>query len=174
MKVITAMAAFVLALVLAGCGDESPVPGGTTSLSSPDPTPTVTGPCPTVDDQPVPEGCAPYDPDAAMRANDAYRQRGELPPDMREEALAHRDQIAEALSEAVAAGPLTADGAKAALEPLGYESVQSYGSSEVGGGLAIGVSTGSGCVYGDVHGTEVSLEVGGGIADGGCLPAEGH
>jgi hypothetical protein len=38
--------------------------------------------------------------------------------------------------------------------------------------LAIGVSTGSGCVYGGAHGAEVMLEIGGAIADGRCLP--GH
>lgn len=123
----------------------------------------------------MPHDCVGYDPDAGMRANDAYRQRSELPPDWRDTLVEHRERIAVALTDAVAAGPLTVDDARAALEPLGYENVQAHGSSEVAsGGLAIGVSTGKGCVYGEVRGTEVTLDVGGGIADGGCLPAPGH
>lgn len=168
----SAVGAFcVLAVAgLVGCGSTAAGPAADAQPGS-----TATGACPMVDDQPMPDDCVGYDPDAGMRANDAYRQRSELPPEWQASALEHRDRIAAALTEAVAAGPLTVDEARAALEPLGYDDVQAHGSSEAaGGGLAIGVSTGSGCVYGEVRDTEVTLHVGGGIADGGCLPAPGH
>lgn len=169
MKALAVSALVVLATAfLAGCGQAPAEPGD--SQDSPAPT----GACPSVEHQPMPDDCVGYDPDAGMRANDAYRQRGDLPPDLRDRALDHRDVIAAALGEAAAAGPLTAEQARDLLVPLGYEGVQAYGSSDAGGGLAVGVSTGSGCVHGGVRGTEVTLEVGGGIADGGCLPAEGH
>ncbi len=167
-----AVSAFsVLAVAcLVGCGSTTADPAADERAGS-----SPTGACPTVPDQPMPDDCVGYDPDAGMRANDAYRQRSELPPEWRDSAVEHRDQIAAALAAAVAAGPLTVDEARAALEPLGYDNVQAHGSSEVAsGGLAIGVSTGKGCVYGEVRGTEVTLHVGGGIADGGCLPAPGH
>ena len=169
-KALAVSALSVLAAVcLAGCGSTSPGASAGQASSSP------TGACPSVPDQPMPDDCVGYDPDAGMRANDAYRQRSELPAERRADAVEHREVIAAALAEAVAAGPLTADEARAALRPLGYEDVQAHGSSEIAaGGLAIGVSTGSGCVYGEVRDTEVTLDVGGGIADGGCLPAPGH
>ncbi|TDE08468.1 hypothetical protein [Jiangella asiatica] len=167
MKAFAVPAFCILAAVcLVGCGS---IADDGRAGSSP------TGACPSVHDQLVPDDCVGYDPDAGMRANDAYRQRSELPPEWRDGAVEHRDRIAAALTEAVAAGPLTVDDAFAVLQPLGYENVQAHGSSEVAnGGLAIGVSTGSGCVYGEVRDTEVTLHVGGGIADGGCLPAPGH
>lgn len=170
-KVSTVSAFSVLAVAcLVGCGSTTPDTAAGERADSP-----PTGACPSVHDQPMPDDCVGYDPDAGMRANDAYRQRSELPPEWQGDAVEHRDRIAAALTEAVAAGPLTVDDARAALEPLGYDDVQAHGSSEVaGGGLAIGVSTGKGCVYGEVRGTEVTLDVGGGIADGGCLPAPGH
>ncbi|MEK8226395.1 serine hydrolase [Oerskovia sp. M15] len=41
---------------------------------SPTGSPSPTGACPATDDD-TPGGCLPYDPDALMRSNDAYRQR---------------------------------------------------------------------------------------------------
>ncbi|SDS50232.1 hypothetical protein SAMN04515669_1241 [Jiangella sp. DSM 45060] len=162
-----AVAAFTLLAVacLAGCG---------TTAADARAGASATGACPSVHDQPMPDDCVGYDPDAGMRANDAYRERSVVPPGGRGEAVEHRERIVAALTEAVAAGPLTADDARAVLEPLGY-GVQAHGSSEVSmGGLAIGVDVGSACVYGEIRDTEVTLAIGGGIVDGGCLPALGN
>lgn len=111
-----------------------------------------------------------------MRSNEAYRQRFRLPADVQAAAEQHRERITAALQEAANRGPLGERDVSRVLAPVGYpaSAVQAYGRSDVGGGLAVGVSTGSGCVYGGVRQKTVTLEVGGGIADGGCLPAQGH
>jgi len=113
-------------------------------------------------------------PDVDMRANnEAYRQRFELPQGAKAKADEHRRRIAAALQEAVKKAPLDRPGAASVLAPLGYiaSSVQAYGRSDGPGGLALGVSTDAGCVYGGIRGKVVVLETGGIIADGGCLPA---
>lgn len=113
-------------------------------------------------------------PDVDMRANnEAYRQRFELPQGLQAKAENHRKRIAAALQEAVKKTPLDRPGAASVLSPLGYvaDSVQAYGRSDGPGGLALGVSTDAGCVYGGIRGKVVVLETGGIIADGGCLPA---
>jgi hypothetical protein len=113
-------------------------------------------------------------PDVDMRAdNEAYRQRFELPQGLQAKAENHRKRIAAALQEAVKKTPLDRPGAASVLAPLGYvaDSVQAYGRSDGPGGLALGVSTDAGCVYGGIRGKVVVLETGGIIADGGCLPA---
>jgi len=111
-----------------------------------------------------------------MRANEAYRQRSPLSQGLQARAEYHRERITAALQKAVEAGSLDQFDAPRILAPFGYDasSVQSYGRSDVGGGLAVGVSTDAGCVYGGVRGNAVDLQTGGGIADGGCLPAIGH
>ncbi|SEF18808.1 hypothetical protein [Jiangella alba] len=164
-KAVAALSLLAVAC-LAGCGTTAA--DGRAGSSA-------TGACPSVHDQPMPDDCVGYDPDAGMRANDAYRERSVLPPGGRGEAVEHHARIVAALTEAVAAGPLTVDDARAVLEPLGYDSVQGHGSSEVSmGGLSIGVDVGTGCVYGEIRDTEVTLDIGGGIVDGGCLPAVGN
>lgn len=184
---MAALAAALVATVVtvAGCGTGSAGAEGqtredlrakTSASPTPRPTPSPTAACPTVDGQQAPPGCAPYDGEAAMRENEAYRQRFELSKSLQDRAENHRKRIAAAFAEAVEKGPLDQLNVSRVLAPLGYDasSVQSYGRSDVGGGLAVGVSTDAGCVYGGVRGNAVDLQTGGGIADGGCLPAKGH
>jgi len=116
-------------------------------------------------------------PDVDMPANnEAYRQRFTLPKGIQETAETHRKRVTVALQKAVNEGPLDRTGVASVLAPLGYDnsSVEAYGRSDGPGGLAFGVSTGAGCVYGGIRGHLIRLEVGGIIADGGCLPARGH
>lgn len=113
-------------------------------------------------------------PDVDMPANnEGYRRRFELSPGVQAQAENHRKRIAAALQEAVNKTPLDRPGAARVLAPLGYvaDSVQAYGRSDSPGGLAVGVSTDAGCVYGGIRGKVVALKTGGIIADGGCLPA---
>ena len=168
-----ALGVLLVAALAAGCA----APGRTLAVENASPTPTPRGACPTVPGEAVPpDACVPYDGEAAMRANEAYRQRGELPPDVAAIGEEHRARIAALLTAAVRERPLDYDRVVATLTADGYarESVQAYGSSDGPGGLAVGVATDGGCVFGGVRGTEVQLEVGAGIADGGCLPAQGH
>jgi hypothetical protein len=116
----------------------------------------------------------PAPPTGLDGSNEAYRRRSSLPPEYEARAQEHLARIDVELRAAEAAGPLDAAAAQALLAGIGYDVVQSYGRSDAPGGLAVGVGTDAGCVYGGVRGTEVLLETGGGIADGGCLPAEGH
>lgn len=153
---------------------DPPAPGGPdvpTSGSSSSPTPD--GACPTTDGQEVPAGCVAYDGRAAMRLNEAYRQRAELAPSDADAGRIARDRI-QAELEDLAQHPLTAADVERPLARLGHVDVQAYGRSDEPGGLAVGVSVAGGCVYGSVRGSSVELRVGGMIADGGCLPAPGH
>ncbi|HEY6738792.1 MAG TPA: hypothetical protein VI076_08060 [Actinopolymorphaceae bacterium] len=158
----------VAALAGAACETERP--------SSPEarPSPTASGACPTGGEHEPARDCVPYDGEALMRGNNAYRERRELPPETKRAAERHRAEITKLLASKARTGPIGPNDVEALLAPLGYPSVTAYGRSDTGGGLALGVSTGSGCVYGRVKGAEVTLEAGGAIADGGCLPAEGH
>lgn len=140
------------------------------------PPPSVTAACPVGEGQQAPPGCVPYDGELAMRANEAYRQRVELSKDLQAKAGTHLVGIKSALEGALKTGPVDRPSAVRVLTPLGYDasSVQAYGRSNVPGGFAIGVATDAGCVFGGIRGEAVVLETGGGIADGGCLPAQGH
>ena len=166
------MYGLVLVLVLSGCGAE--VRGGDVAAGSVSPTPTLTGACPVVPGEAPPQDCVPYDGEAAMRGNDAYRQRADLGPERTAAGAVDVARITELLEQAAADGPLDGEAVVALLAAEGYPAVQSFGSSDVGGGVAVGVSTEHGCVVGGVRGAEADLELAGGIADGGCLPAPGH
>lgn len=161
----------VAAFGAGGCGSGVSF---TTTPASPEPGRTTV--CPGVPgDESVSPGCDEFfDGEAAMGANRGYRERSELSPENRERAAAHRDRITALLVPAAADGPLDRDAVERLLEGVdAVRSVAGYGRSDEAG-LALGISTVDGCVYGGVDGSEVSLEPGGGIADGGCLPAQGH
>jgi hypothetical protein len=174
----------VVAAVLAACATggqqaESEAPGQVANTQAPPPpsaTPSATAACPVADAQQAPTGCVPYDGELAMRANEAYRQRSELPKNLEARVRTHQLRITVALQKAINAGAVDQPGAVRVLVPLGYDAslVQGYGRSDLPGGFAIGVATDAGCVFGGVRGKAVVLETGGGIADGGCLPAQGH
>ncbi len=165
-SVLAAGAAVVL--LGSGCGSATAPVGGAAATTTPPPR----GACPLTEQAPV--SCVPYDPDAAMRQNDGYRQRSELSAADRALAEPHRDRIADVLADALGEGPLTEDRVVDVLGAAGYPDVQTYGRSDAGGGLAVGVSAAGGCVVGGVRGTAVELEAASFIADGGCLPARGH
>lgn len=147
------------------------------SSASPTVSPSPTGACPATDDD-MPTGCLPYDPEALMRSNDAYRQRSSSPQDA---ALAARS--VPAVEAALTA--LTGSGATFrsqdvvdALTAAGFTTVQTTGDTDVWGdgatAFGIGVSVPGGCVFGDVRPGALSLESGGPIADGGCLEMPSH
>ncbi|WP_139107596.1 DUF6993 domain-containing protein [Oerskovia enterophila] len=147
------------------------------AAASPTVSPSPTGACPATDDD-TPAGCLPYDPEALMRSNDAYRQRSSTPEDA---ALAARS--VPAVEAALAA--LTGSGATFrsqdvvdALTAAGFATVQTTGDTDVWGdgttAFGIGVSVPGGCVFGDVRPGVLALESGGPIADGGCLEMPSH
>lgn len=118
----------------------------------------------------LPEGCAPYDPEEAMALNDLYRQRADLTPEQAEASVGHIDAARTALEELRAAGSWPEDDVRAALEGVGLADVQTR--SGAGDVLFGAVPPEGGCIYGAVEAEQVTVDAGGYIMDGGCLPAQ--
>ncbi|WP_141938183.1 hypothetical protein [Microbacterium sp. SLBN-154] len=165
------MAGFALVLgcavsVLAGCAGG----GVQVSAESRAGSPTPTAACPAVPGVELPPECAPYDPDAAMAANDGYRERMPLSD---EAVAANRELLPEvvvALDSLRSDGAVTPESVVATLHDAGLTDVQTRGDSN---GLLFGaVGVAGGCFYGEISVQTVQIEVGGLILDGGCLPAQ--
>lgn len=145
--------------------------------ASPTASPSPTGACPATDGH-LPTGCVPYDPDALMRSNDAYRQRVSSPQDA---ALAARSVPAVEAALAALTGSGATFGSQDVVDALtaaGFTTIQTTGDADVWGdgttAFGIGVSVPGGCVFGDVRPGALALESGGPIADGGCLEMPSH
>lgn len=155
-----------MAVLLAGCATSSPQAGS----ASPSPSPTPTAACPQVEGVDLPPECAPYDPEKAMAQNDAYRERMDLSDEARiaaEEAMADVRAALEALR---AAGGLSTAAVADALADVGLPGAQTLGDARA---VAYGVDgPEGGCIFGEVSADAVTVEVGGYIMDGGCLPAQ--
>lgn len=127
--------------------------------------------CPTQEGVDLPEGCAGYDPDAAMAQNEMYRQRMELGA----EARAANERLVAPITAALEAlrtadGGFSEEGVRTALADAGALAIQTRtGAGDVLFGAA---GPTGGCVYGAVEAERVTVEVGGIIMDGGCLPAQ--
>jgi hypothetical protein len=165
-------AAIVLAAIamLSGCASASPAAGPAAPSPSQTPTPTPTAACPAIEGVELPPECAPYDPEEAMAANDRHRQR--MPLD--EVAKTSNTEIAGALrgelEGLLSQENATVEGVAQVLEAGGLEAPQ---VREDYGRILFGASGPSGgCVFGEVTEGGVSIEAGGYILDGGCLPAQ--
>jgi hypothetical protein len=152
-----------LALMLAGCASAGASAGITPSV-------TPTAACPEQPGVELPADCVGYDPDSAMALNDRYRQRMELPDDASTAAQAVVPAATQALEALRAADDLTEDAVRTALESVGLRDVQTR--SGAGDVLFGAVPPEGGCVYGAVEAEQVTVDVGGYILDGGCLPAQ--
>ncbi|OAH51758.1 hypothetical protein [Microbacterium oleivorans] len=155
------------ALSLAGCATgSSPAasPGGDA------PSPTVTAACPVQPHAELPPECAPYDPDAAMEANEAYRDRFPLTDDQEDAAAPVADRVRAGLEELRGAGGFSEAEVVDLLVAEGLAGVQSRTGA---GDVLFGAMTPAGaCVHGALEAERVTVEVGGIIQDGGCLPAQ--
>ncbi len=145
---------------------------------SPASSPAPTGACPAPVDGSSPTGCVPYDPEALMRSNDAYRQRSSTPEDA---ALAARSlpTVEAALAPLAGSGrSFSSQDVVDAVAAAGFSTVQTTGDTDVWGedatAFGVGVSVPGGCVFGDVRPGRLELESGGPIADGGCLEMPSH
>jgi hypothetical protein len=159
-----ASTAALLGVLLAGCGAPASAPADGTTTDSP------TAACPEPVTGEAPEGCATYDPERLTSGNEQYRQRRDLP----EDAVAASEALVSATTASLerlrVAGPVSQDDVRAALDELGLLSVQTRtGAGDV---LFGAVAPEGGCVFGAVEAEAVTVEVGGGIMDGGCLPAQ--
>ncbi len=156
------------ALLLTGCATVSGTASPTVPATA---SPTPTAACPEMPGTELPPQCAPYDPDAAMAENDRYRQRLPLADEVTAAASAHLPAVRAGLESLRTGGQaLTADAVTEVLEGAGLAGVQTRAAS---GDVLFGATAPQGgCVYGAVTPREVTAEVGGGITDGGCLPAQ--
>ena len=147
----------------AGAGSAGPATAGPT-----EPSPSSVA-CPSPADGDLPPECVPYDPEQAMGLNEQYRQRYPLD----EGYVASVAPIAEDARgrlEAVRNEGVDEEAIGAALEAAGLVAVQSRSSH---GDVVFGAMLPEGgCVYGAVAPTTVTVDVGGFIMDGGCLPAQ--
>ncbi len=161
-----ALALGAVTVLLAGCAglaDAAPDP------SSASPSPSYACPAP-IEGEP-PAGCAPFDPEHAMAQNERYRERVGIDDVTRAEGDRLVGPVTASLEALRTSGaPLTAATVAAALEGSGVAGTPQL--REAAGDVLFRVAVGGGCLYGAVEATGVTVEVGGYILDGGCLPAQ--
>ena len=164
-----AAVAVTAALLLTGCGAGGP--GTAAGLPSGSPTPTAA--CPRLEEVPDEErDCAVYDPDDAMAENERYREEQPVDPGTQVDLDALIEPARTAL-EALPAPASVAD-VVAALAGIGLAQ-SSIQTADNGTGVLFGADGGGGCLTGFVAPDgAVTVESGGYIMDGGCLPAVGH
>jgi hypothetical protein len=160
-----------VALLAAGCAAR---PGGT-AAAFPSASVTPTAACPIVEGQEMPADCVPYDGEAAMAQNDAYRQRFEPGDDSRAEVEPQRAAAQEALASLVG-GPLSVDAVRDALEAAGFDPdvpwVEPAGDPASPSSIGVIISVGGLCLVGTLDAEHAEVETDGMIADGGCVPAQ--
>ncbi|MBQ3359458.1 MAG: hypothetical protein IJG47_11230 [Microbacterium sp.] len=162
--VVAVLAGIGAVLLLAGCAGPSGVGAELT------PTVTPTAACPQVEGVDLPPECAPYDPEQAMDLNDRYRDRMEIDSATHEASAAVVETLRIDLEGLRTAGTFTVDTVRAALTDAGLPDAQvreDYGDVLFGVGGVDG-----GCVFGEVTEEGVTVDIGGYILDGGCLPAQ--
>ncbi|GAB3633301.1 hypothetical protein GCM10027421_26540 [Microbacterium shaanxiense] len=152
-----------VAILLTGCAPQPFAPGQAST-----PAPTVA--CPQVEGAELPAECAPYDPDQAMVQNERHRDRMEMSAEAAAAAEALAAPLRQVLEELRASGGVSVDAVTQAIAAAGLELPQ---VREDHGDVLFGVDgPEGGCVFGVVTAAAVSVEVGGYIMDGGCLPAQ--
>lgn len=159
-----ALGILAIAIVLSGCAARMPA----TAESTPTPTPTAA--CPQVEGVELPPECAPYDPEQAMAQNEVYRERMELSEEASAAMEGKVEPLHTSLEELRASGTFTEETVTQAITDAGLEHPQ---IREAYGDVLFGVAgPEGGCLFGAVTPEAVSVELGGYIMDGGCLPAQ--
>lgn len=149
---------------LRSAGDGGP------NVNSPSPTPTAA--CPDAGSElRTDSNCVQYDGEAAMAANETYRQRRKLTPEMLAQLDAYVGPARKALDALTR--PANADDVETAFAEVSLNEVQ---TDDGGNGVRFGVTVPSGgCLYGYVPLTgPTTVETGGSIMDDGCLEMFGH
>ncbi|WP_146845716.1 hypothetical protein [Cellulomonas terrae] len=158
-------------LLVAGCAGR---PGGT-AAGDPSASVTPTAACPIVEGQEMPSDCVPYDGEAAMAQNDAYRQRFEPGEESRAEVEPQRVAAQDALASLVG-GPLSVGAVHDALEAAGFDPdvpwVEAAGDPAAPSSIGVIISVGGLCLVGTLDADHAEVETDGMIADGGCVPAQ--
>lgn len=117
----------------------------------------------------MPPDCVPYDPDHAMAQNDRHRERMPLADDSRAAAEEAAEAARPGLEALRASGELSGDAVGKVLTDAGLTSP--YVRGDYRGVLFGAEGPEGGCVFGEVSADAVTIEAGGYIRDGGCLPA---
>ncbi|WP_426186970.1 hypothetical protein [Microbacterium sp. TWP3-1-2b2] len=158
----------VMATLLVGCAPQAPASPG--EVATPAATPTPTAACPQVEGVELPPECAPYDPDQAMAQNERYRDRMEISAEAAAAAEALAGPLRRVIDALRTSSTISIDAVEQAIMDAGLERPQ---IREDYGDVLFGVAgPEGGCVFGAVTADAVSVEVGGNIMDGGCLPAQ--
>ena len=159
-----------LALLASGCATRQ---GATAADPTASVTPTAA--CPIVEGQEMPADCVPYDGEAAMAQNDAYRQRFEPGEDSRAEVEPQRVAAQDALA-ALVGSPLSVDAVHDALADAGFDPdlpwVEPAGDPAAPSSIGVIISVGGLCLVGTLDAEHAEVETDGMIADGGCVPAQ--
>lgn len=163
--------AFALIVAVATVATATSCAAHTTGASGPTPTESITASyaCPTMEGVQLPPECAPYDPDAAMTANERHRDRMSIDDDARAAAEDVSADVVAVLRTAAQEKQLSAEEVAMLLNEGGALSPQVR--AEANSVLFAAAGPKGGCLFGEVSGTSVSVEIGGYILDGGCLPA---
>ncbi len=156
-------------MMLAGCATATTGSPGAPSAS---PSPTPTAACPVVEGVELPPDCAPYDPDNAMAQNERYRDRVDLSDESRAAAEQPAESVRTGLETLRTSGDLSVDAVEEVFAAAGLSDVQTLGDERA---VAFGAAAPEGgCIFGEVSAETLTVEIGGVIMDGGCLPAVGH
>lgn len=160
-------------LLLAGCAsgahpDTTPSPSDSLCAVAANP------------NRPPREGCTVYDPEENMAANQRYRDRYEIGADVAETGAPYAASARAGLGELRNSGSITADAVREVLHDSGLsatsiQTIGDVGAVEFGammppavGGPDVGV-----CLFGEVSADRLTVEVGGVVMDGGCVPSRG-
>lgn len=163
---LAAACALLSAVLLSGCATAATAPAAQDAT----PAPTPTAACPQVEGAELPPECAGYDPDSAMAQNDRHRERMDLGEDGREAADALVEPLTAALETVRTGGDISSSSITTAVMDAGLPAPQLVGAA---GSFAFGVAAPEGgCLFGGVTADAVTVEVGGYIMDGGCLPMQ--
>lgn len=133
--------------------------------------------CPQVEGVELPPECIPYDPDAYINSNLAYKDRMEVTEKAFAGFEAKREQVESAIAGLQESENVTIDSVKDVLEsagfgPQGGDPVKTWENLD-GVNFTAGGPT-SGCVEGTVSIEAFEMTLKGYINDGGCVPAVGH
>lgn len=158
---------FVVGGLLAGCGAATTTSSGSPSRQA----------CVLYEVQPASPDprCTYIDPEAGMRANNAYRQYQPVAPAAKPAADAVAAQVPAVLTRVKAAPPITEDSVRSALaQAFPKDELEVSAHAAVGDGIGFGLEVGGACVHGWVSAADQAVVVDGFNNDGGCLPLLGH
>lgn len=105
-----------------------------------------------------------------MAQNDAYRERMDITEEVRVAAEQAIEDVRPALESLRTSGGISPDAVVAVMTDAGLTSTQTTGDRRA---VAFGVDgPKGGCIFGEVSVDMLSIDAGGYIMDGGCLPMQ--